>query len=55
MALLFKAKAHRAKDDADFARVVPLLPTHRVERLSAWLTRIHPQHEWLATLTGSPR
>jgi hypothetical protein len=55
VALLFKAKARRPKDDGDFARVVPLLPDHRIARLSEWLTRVDPQHEWLAALTSSPR
>jgi hypothetical protein len=50
VALLFKAKARRAKDDIDFARVLPLLPQYRIARLSEWLTRLHPRHEWLAAL-----
>lgn len=54
VALLFKAHANRPKDDGDFARVLPLLPDHRIARLSQWLTRFYPQHEWLAELTGSP-
>ncbi|MEU8900422.1 hypothetical protein [Nocardia sp. NPDC048505] len=50
VALLFKAKAPRPKDDRDFARVVPLLPDHRIARLTEWLTRVHPHHRWLAEL-----
>lgn len=48
--LLFKAKAHRPKDNSDFARVIPLLPDHRIARLAQWLDRVHPGHEWLAAL-----
>ncbi|MFI1919114.1 hypothetical protein [Nocardia sp. NPDC020380] len=48
--LLFKAKAHRPKDNSDFARVIPLLPDHRITRLAEWLGRVHPGHEWLAAL-----
>lgn len=45
--LLFKAKANRPKDDADFDRVLPLLPRTSLARLNTWLTRVHPDHPWL--------
>ncbi|WP_228824523.1 nucleotidyltransferase domain-containing protein [Nocardia blacklockiae] len=48
--LLFKAKARREKDDADFARVLPLLTDPRRARLAEWLERVHPGHAWLAAL-----
>ncbi|MEV0247089.1 hypothetical protein AB0H76_10920 [Nocardia sp. NPDC050712] len=51
--LLFKAKARRPKDDADFARVLPLLAEERKARLAEWVSRVHPGHAWLAALTGS--
>ncbi|MFJ4417094.1 hypothetical protein [Streptomyces sp. NPDC088925] len=44
--LLFKAKATRPKDEADFARVLPLLDAGRRERLRGWLERVHPGHGW---------
>jgi hypothetical protein len=51
IALLFKAKALRAKDDADFAAVLPRLDAPA----RAWLTRalsdLHPRHPWIAQLT----
>lgn len=46
--LLFKAKATRAKDDADFHRVLPLLSEDRRARLSTWLAQVHPEHPWLS-------
>lgn len=48
--LLFKAKAVRPKDQADFESVLPLLSRERREALSGWLHRIHPVHPWLAEL-----
>ncbi|MEU6442331.1 hypothetical protein [Streptomyces sp. NPDC047046] len=44
--LLFKAKAARPKDEADFAGVLPLLGAERRERLRGWLERVHPGHGW---------
>ncbi|WP_431035936.1 hypothetical protein ACQYWQ_18430 [Streptomyces sp. P6-2-1] len=46
LVLLFKAKAARPKDEADFARVLPLLDEARRERLRGWLERVHPGHAW---------
>ncbi|MCA2210618.1 nucleotidyltransferase domain-containing protein [Nocardia rosealba] len=48
--LLFKAKADRPKDSADFHHVLPLLTPERSTRLHNWLTRVHPGHRWLAEL-----
>ncbi|MFD3748154.1 nucleotidyltransferase domain-containing protein [Nocardia sp. NPDC058633] len=58
--LLFKAKAHRPKDDADFRRVLPLLPDQRLARLNSWLTQLYPDHPWLTrtcanTVESPPR
>jgi hypothetical protein len=52
VALLFKAKHARAKDHADFHRVVPMLERPRQDRLAAWLRRVHPGHAWLAHLAS---
>ncbi|WP_314220738.1 nucleotidyltransferase domain-containing protein [Streptomyces zaehneri] len=50
LVLLFKAKAIRPKDQADFDGVLPLLGRARRDRLSEWLDRVHPGHPWLAEL-----
>ncbi|MGV0741939.1 nucleotidyltransferase domain-containing protein [Mycolicibacterium sp. XJ870] len=50
VALLFKAKHLRAKDEADFTRVLPELDSARRSRLRAWLSRVHPGHRWVAAL-----
>lgn len=47
IALLFKAKKPRAKDEADFARVLPVLAPARREWLAGALRRVHPGHRWL--------
>ncbi|MEU9404723.1 hypothetical protein AB0E08_03265 [Streptomyces sp. NPDC048281] len=51
LVLLFKAKEPRPKDQQDFDGVLPLLGPARRDVLSAWLTRMHPGHPWLAGLT----
>ncbi|MFF1443613.1 nucleotidyltransferase domain-containing protein [Streptomyces sp. NPDC058295] len=50
LVLLFKAKAIRPKDQADFDGVLPLLGRARRDRLSGWLDLVHPGHPWLAEL-----
>ncbi|MFE9424661.1 nucleotidyltransferase domain-containing protein [Kitasatospora sp. NPDC006697] len=50
VALLFKAKAARPKDRADFEGALPLLGPARRARLRGWLERVHPGHRWLAEL-----
>ncbi|MFE6049223.1 nucleotidyltransferase domain-containing protein [Kitasatospora sp. NPDC056446] len=50
LVLLFKAKATRPKDQADFDGVLPLLNQARRDVLSGWLQRVHPGHSWLAEL-----
>lgn len=52
VALLFKAKHLRDKDSADFRRVLPTMDGGRRSRLIGWLTRVHPGHPWIATLTS---
>jgi hypothetical protein len=49
--LLFKAKAIRDKDQADFAGVLPLLDTRRRRWLDGALALVHPAHPWRAALT----
>jgi hypothetical protein len=50
--LLFKAKWTRDKDEADFARIVPLLPPEDRDWLADSLSRIHPGHPWIERLAG---
>ncbi|MCZ4509561.1 hypothetical protein O3Q52_15420 [Streptomyces sp. ActVer] len=52
LVLLFKAKATRPKDQADFAGVLPLLGRARRDVLNEWLTLVHPGHPWLEELAG---
>lgn len=47
VALLFKAKSPRAKDEADFRRTLPAMDRSQRARLSGWLSRVHPGHPWL--------
>jgi hypothetical protein len=49
--LLFKAKAMRPKDEADFASVLPLLDSSRRRWLSDALALVHPGHRWLEALS----
>lgn len=49
--LLFKAKAARNKDEADFRHVLPALDSSRRDRLSEWLSRVHPGRPWLKALS----
>ncbi|MEU9279981.1 hypothetical protein [Streptomyces sp. NPDC048341] len=50
LVLLFKAKATRPKDQADFDGVLPLLGQGRRDVLSGWLELVHPGHPWLEEL-----
>jgi hypothetical protein len=50
VALLFKAKAARSKDDDDFVDVLPLLAASRRALLRGWLALVHPGHKWLGPL-----
>ncbi len=50
--LLFKAKAPRPKDQADFQRVLPVMDRTRRSRLHGWLSRVHPGHAWLDSLSS---
>ena len=50
IALLFKAKHTRDKDEADFENVLPLLGLDRRAWLASALKRVHPGHAWIARL-----
>jgi len=50
LVLLFKAKAVRAKDQADFDATVPQMRLHQREMLVRLLEQVHPGHPWLADL-----
>lgn len=50
VALLFKAKQARPKDESDFAAVVPRLDASRKALLARWLELVHPGHFWLPDL-----
>jgi len=48
--LLYKARALRPKDEADFARTLPALDRQRRQWLARALALVHPGHAWLAEL-----
>ncbi|HEY6746899.1 MAG TPA: hypothetical protein VI357_14405 [Mycobacteriales bacterium] len=48
--LLFKAKATRPKDQADFDATVPHLTADGRAALAGLLAQVHPGHRWLAEL-----
>jgi hypothetical protein len=48
--LLYKAKSHRPKDDADFVTALPLLGRRRRAWLRAALVAHHPDDPWLDRL-----
>jgi hypothetical protein len=50
IALLFKAKASRPKDEGDFAAVLPHLASAARRWLAEALALVHPDHRWLAEL-----
>jgi Aminoglycoside-2''-adenylyltransferase len=52
VALLFKAKATRAKDQADFDAVRPLLEPAAAGWLRWALRRVHPGHAWIGALAA---
>ena len=50
-ALLYKAKAAREKDQRDFAACLPALDDAARAWLANALTRAHPNHPWIETLS----
>jgi hypothetical protein len=51
VALLFKAKGLREKDEADFRHVLPAMDRSRRFRLSEWVSRVQPVHLWVERLS----
>jgi len=49
--LLYKARAPRTKDEADFARTLPALDRESRQWLAQSLALVHPGHVWLTELT----
>jgi hypothetical protein len=52
IALLFKAKAPRFKDQRDFDRVLPYLGLAARSWLASALEQAHPGHPWRARVLG---
>ena len=50
VALLFKAKQARPKDETDLAAVLPHLSAERRRLLAGWIAQVHPGHFWLPDL-----
>lgn len=50
VALLFKAKNNRDKDNADLAGALPLLGPRQRAWLAGAIARLHPAHPWLERL-----
>jgi hypothetical protein len=50
LALLFKAKHSREKDNADLAGALPLLEPEQRAWLAGAIERLHPGHTWLESL-----
>ncbi|MEV0271541.1 hypothetical protein AB0H43_22415 [Hamadaea sp. NPDC050747] len=50
LALFYKAKHRRPKDEADFAAAAPRLDDVARARLIGWLRLVHDGHEWLERL-----
>lgn len=54
VALLFKAKAARPKDEDDLRDALPLLAASRRALLRDWLALVHPGHAWLELVSARP-
>jgi hypothetical protein len=52
IALLYKAKSQRPKDNADFVAALPLLDDEARAWLDESIALVHPGHHWLQTLAG---
>jgi hypothetical protein len=53
VALLFKAKRVRSKDEADFQRVLPNMNPAQRSRLTSWISRAHPGARSIRHCDGS--
>jgi hypothetical protein len=51
--LLYKAKAPRSKDDADFMKALPHLDQESRRWLTQMLAIVHPNHPWLTQLENA--
>ncbi len=51
--LLFKSRAQRTKDQADFQNVLPAMPAERIRWLFAALTLHDPGNSWCPVLAGA--
>lgn len=54
VALLFKAKSARTKDEDDLRDTLPLLDAARRALLHGWLAHVHPGHAWLELISAGP-
>ncbi|TLZ50822.1 MAG: hypothetical protein E6K18_06455 [Methanobacteriota archaeon] len=52
--LLYKAKASRPDDEADFRATFPVLPADHRRWLMDAIERVHPGHPWIASLRSPP-
>jgi hypothetical protein len=52
VALLFKAKQVRSKDEADFQRVLPNMTQTQRSRLTSWISQVRPGHPWITPLAN---
>ena len=52
IALLYKSKSARPKDDADFAAALPLLGDEQRTWLAQSIALVDPRHHWLQPLAG---
>jgi aminoglycoside-2''-adenylyltransferase len=50
LVLYMKARVARPKDEADLARILPLLGSPARARLRDWLDLVHPGHRWRALI-----
>jgi len=53
IALLYKARAAREKDEADLDATLPRLDPAARARLADWIGLVHPGHAWFGRLAGA--
>lgn len=51
LALLFKAKHLRPKEQGDFDKTLPLMTPNQRDTLAGLLARVHPGHPWIEPLS----
>jgi hypothetical protein len=52
IALIFKARLARPKDEVDLRRAMPLLRSDQVDQIRAHVQQAAPEHRWLPLLTA---